>query len=214
MSHDLKVVIKNDSPIIFDVGANIGQSIELFTTVFKSPVIHSFEPSEPEFLKLQERYKNSGNVSTYQYAMGAQNTEAELLGYEKSVMNSFYEIDNAEENFDKFKHLSVTSSSRVKIVTLDSFAKDSAIEKIDLLKTDTQGYEIEVLKGAESSLRKGIIDNVLVEVNLIPMYINQAKFTEIYNNLYEMKFRLVDLYEKIRSQDSVAWATALFTKID
>ncbi|MDA9982780.1 FkbM family methyltransferase [Gammaproteobacteria bacterium] len=214
LSHDLQAVIQKKSPIIFDVGANIGQSIELFTTVFQSPVIYSFEPSEPEFLKLRERYKKSSNVSMYQYAMGAKNTEAEFLHYDKSVMNSFYEIDNAEENRKNFKRLSVTSRSQVKVVTLDSLAKDFAIEKIDLLKSDTQGYEMEVLKGAENSLHRGIIDNVLIEVNLIPMYVNQAEFTEIYNYLHRMNFRLVDFYEKKRSRKSIDWATALFMKID
>ena len=42
------------NPIIFDVGGNKGQSIELFKKIFKNPTIHSFEPIKSEFDNLKE----------------------------------------------------------------------------------------------------------------------------------------------------------------
>ena len=37
-------IIKNDKPIIFDIGANQGQSIDRFLKIYKNSLIHSFEP--------------------------------------------------------------------------------------------------------------------------------------------------------------------------
>lgn len=46
-----------DNPIIFDVGANKGQSIKRFSKIFNNPVIHSFEPLKDEFDYLKKNYK-------------------------------------------------------------------------------------------------------------------------------------------------------------
>ena len=53
-----KFLIDNPQPVVMDVGANIGQSIDRYKQIFKSPIIHSFEPSEKEFNYLKEKYKN------------------------------------------------------------------------------------------------------------------------------------------------------------
>ena len=42
------------NPIIFDIGANQGQSIERFKKIFNNPIIHAFEPVDFEFKKLEK----------------------------------------------------------------------------------------------------------------------------------------------------------------
>ena len=45
------------SPLIFDVGANNGQSIKRFQKLFDQPVIHAFEPNIREFKKLEKIFQ-------------------------------------------------------------------------------------------------------------------------------------------------------------
>ena len=52
----LKSLIGKDNPIIFDVGANTGQSVNRFKRIFNDPVIHSFEPQHNVFKQLQNNY--------------------------------------------------------------------------------------------------------------------------------------------------------------
>ena len=50
------------NPLIFDIGANRGQSIDRFKKIFKNPIIHSFEPNPDEFKKLK---KNMVMIKTF-----------------------------------------------------------------------------------------------------------------------------------------------------
>ena len=52
----------DNKPIIFDVGANQGQSIKRFKSIFSDPIIHSFEPLKEDFLKMDNEFKNDNKV--------------------------------------------------------------------------------------------------------------------------------------------------------
>jgi hypothetical protein len=78
------------------------------------------------------------------------------------------------------------------------------------LKVDTQGYDLEVLLGAEESLKNGLIKNVIVELNFVRMYKGQSSAKEIIDLLARYNILLIDYYEKERQNNTLAWCTALF----
>ena len=53
----IKSVIKKNDPIIFDIGAHEGESIDRFKNLFENPTIHSFEPQTQIFEKLRNKKK-------------------------------------------------------------------------------------------------------------------------------------------------------------
>jgi FkbM family methyltransferase len=63
-----------------------------------------------------------------------------------------------------------TSETLVKLVTLDWFCQQNAVSRIRLLKIDTEGYELEVLKGARGMLERGDIDLIQFEFNEMNPY--------------------------------------------
>ena len=79
--------------------------------------------------------------------------------------------------------------------TIDDYCAEHDIKAIDILKTDTQGYDLEVLKGAENILESRRIHLVYTEINLSTMYEGQASFDEIYRFLSDRDFTLVSVYE-------------------
>jgi len=93
---------------------------------------------------------------------------------------------------------------------VDDFVKENDISSIDLLKIDTQGFDLEVLNGAKASLESGMIKNVLVEINFISMYEKQGSAGDVIRELESVGFVLVDFYEKVRQDKVLAWCTALF----
>ena len=65
-----KEILKKERIIIFDVGANQGQSIVRFNGLFNSKEIHSFEPIDFEYSKMIDKFKDMKFVKINNYALG------------------------------------------------------------------------------------------------------------------------------------------------
>lgn len=66
----------------------------------------------------------------------------------------------------------MVGSSDVKVSTIDRYCADKKIERIDLLKSDTQGFELEVLKGARHMLVERRVGAIYVEITFAQLYDN------------------------------------------
>ena len=95
---------------------------------------------------------------------------------------------------------------------MDDFVEQHSIYEIDLLKTDTQGFDFEVLLGAKETLKHGLVKYVLVELNFVKMYEGQGLPNDIDLFLNENNLFLVDYYEKVYKSKLIAWCTALFRR--
>ena len=67
-----------------------------------------------------------------------------------------------------------SSPITVKCTTIDLFCAERKIKKIDVLKIDTEGFDLEVLKGADAMLKRGVISFVYFEFNDIQPGENSA----------------------------------------
>lgn len=208
---DLPLVITSDVPTIYDVGANIGQSIDLFHRIFPSALIVAFEPTGSTFKQLSRKYVDS-RICLREVALGRRNEVRGLREFEKSYMNSVLEIDDHPGN--RFGWLKPQRIVTITITTLDAERVELGTEQIDLLKIDTQGSDLEVLLGAQDTFSERRINNVLIELNFSPMYKAQANALDVLSFLEERGFALVDFYEIVRQKSRMAWCTALFTQID
>ena len=208
-AHDIRLLVQRDSPACFDVGANEGQSIDIIRKIFKDPRIYAFEPSRESFRKLQSKCYGS-EALLHNFAFGSQNSREEFVNYEDSCLSSFLPLDDALEN--RFRDVKVKQRETVDVRTIDWFVQQNRIDRIDLLKIDTQGYDLQVLRGAKESLKRGLIDNVLVELNFVKIYQNQSDAHQIWEFLSENDIHLVDYYEKVRQNHTLGWCDALFTK--
>jgi hypothetical protein len=97
----------------------------------------------------------------------------------------------------------------VPVDTIDHFCDEHAIEHIDLLKSDTQGYECQVFQGAERMLSEGRIDLVYFEVIFSDQYRGRP-FGDACNLLLRHGYRLVSFYEMFRQNGLLSWTDALF----
>ena len=64
-------------------------------------------------------------------------------------------------------HSFVKEKVDIKVMTLDNYCIVNKINKIDILKIDTQGYESKVLDGAKQSLKKNMISALEIEIIFI-----------------------------------------------
>ena len=209
IEHDLKVFLSSHSKLsIIDVGANKGQSIDLFRRNFKHASIYSFEPSKKMYQFLINKYKDQSITKIFNFALGENIDEKEFLNFENNELSSFLSMSESESN--PFRMAGILDKEIVSIITLDSFIQDNNIKEVDLLKVDTQGYDLEVLRGCRNALSGNRIRLILLEVNFLEMYDKQCSFFELYNFLKQYNFELVDFYDKTRPKKYIEWTNALF----
>lgn len=176
---------KNDV-VLFDVGANLGQTIRKMKLEFPVSKIYAFEPSRTCYEILKNKL-DVESVFVFNNAVGSGIGKIKFNEYSWSALSSVLKRS--------FGSAQITDTYDVDLVTIDSFCKLNNIAKIDLLKTDTEGFELEVLKGASEMLAQNKIQFVYLEVFFKENYIGQGSFGDIYNFLIEKGFELVKIYD-------------------
>ena len=188
--------------IVFDVGVNQGQTIKKILQFFPNSKIYGFEPSKICFENALSN-KFPSNVQIENAAIGNEKTILKFNEYSWSAMNSF--LTRA------FGQAKIIDTYDVNVDTLDSFCKENFIEKINLLKSDTEGFELNVLKGAEGLLNSNKIHFILIEMFFIEHFKGQAEVGEIFSFLKSKKFTLVKFYDFDITKDGlISRGDALF----
>ena len=136
-------------------------------------------------------------------ALGSKSTELKFFENSCSDMSSF--LSPGKDHWGEIENV-IT----VQVDTVDRYCRQHSIREIDLLKIDTQGYDLEVLRGAEQMLSQSLIKSVLVEITFIEIYQGAPRFDEVLSFLLNSNFRLISLYDVVFRRDALAWADALF----
>lgn len=186
---DIRTIIGPDNIVALDIGANKGQTITMLQKVFNDPVIHAFEPTPKCFGILKETVR--GNVHINQNAVGAQVGQLEFNEAGHDVMSSL--LKPAAKGWNGRGWKDIKQSYMVDVTTVDTYCAQHSIDRVDLFKTDTQGYDLNVLKGAVKTL--STVGFVYIEMNLIEMYEGQASFDDLYRFLSDHGFVLHGIYE-------------------
>jgi len=172
--------------IILDVGANIGQSARPLANVFRSAEIHCFEPSKENYKVLTQEIRGDKNIYAYQFAVG-DTSENKLLLLE-SHPTAHRIIENNQDS-------GVTEL--VQTITLDDFCKSHNIDRVNILKIDTEGYDLKVLQGITALLSKGSVDVIHCEAGMSRTNETHVPFGDIHEFLIHYGYFLFGLYEQM-----------------
>jgi FkbM family methyltransferase len=148
--------------VFFDVGANDGQTMLRAVQAFPKCRIVAFEPHSEPLLLLKQRSASNPNVEVVNLALGSEEGEKTMFQYEDSHLNSLAPNAQFAVRFDK-----IANRIAVECTTLDHFCVERRIDKIDVLKIDTEGFDHEVLKGARAVLDRRSIKFIYFEFNSI-----------------------------------------------
>ena len=185
----LKKILKNNNNIIFDIGANKGQSIDRFSKLFKNTFFYSFEPSPEAFKILKSKYGNLNNIKLFNIALGSEKKRQIFHEYKNHELSSFIKIN---KKFEEKKN-----NIFVQIDTIDLVFKKNNLKKINLLKIDTQGYEELILKGAKKVIAKQKIDLIELELILGDYYEKSSSFKKIEDTLVSGGYKLLALDRRL-----------------
>lgn len=222
----LKNLVGNEQPVIFDVGANIGQTLEEFKKVWPDSNIHCFEPIKEFYTELENNSMKYEEVSCYNFAFGDVDKEEVTFYYHEvqPMLSGVYQLNTNskdsvginEPDLAGLKEGEFLQNSNKEVTVkqhkLDTFTGYWDIPKIDILKLDTQCSEAKILKGAEETLEKTSV--VLTELNFYDLYTKNLSFYDIEQYLKPAGFKLYDIsyISKNPLNGRTDWVDVIYSK--
>ncbi len=193
-----------NGPTVFDVGANEGQTIGRCRGCLPSSRIHAFEPGPNAFGRLRQRFPDSSAaVTLHNVALGSSPGVLRFQENANPFMSSF--LPPGERTLG-----TVIREIDVAVTTIDAVCTETGIDQVHLLKTDTQGFDLEVFQGASELMESDGIGMILTEVVLSDMYEGIPRVDHVFGHLMDRGFLLVGVYEPHFQQARLAWCDALF----
>ncbi len=181
-------------PVIFDIGAHHGQTALEYQRVLPQATIYSFEPFKESFEILKDNTRAYPNIHPINLALGNGEAVKKLHINQFSATNSLLASHPEGGNTWGQNLLDTLEEVEVEVTTLDAFMRSRGINHVHLLKMDTQGYEFEVLQGAEAALSSGKIDLIYTEIITLPTYQEQHQLDEYLRYLRQRNYSLFNLY--------------------
>jgi len=133
-------------PVFYDVGANYG-----YYSLIAAPLagaVYAFDPVSTTYTVLQRNIERNGlaNLETLKLAIGSKPETRRMTLYSSSGNNSL--VLPAET----WEHIETLGFEDVPVETLDGLVADERTRPPDLIKIDTEGGELDVLRGASRTL--------------------------------------------------------------
>ena len=150
--------------VLFDVGANNGAYAKFLHLLAPAARIYAFEPHPRTFTALRQNFVSPG-VTPVNLALSDQAGQLRLFDFAAADGSTQASLSPAAVGLfaaDMVEH-------QVTCTTIDAFMQDHGIERIAFLKIDTEGFDINVLRGAKQALaerRIGIIQFEFIPANI------------------------------------------------
>lgn len=192
--------------IIFDVGGNVGQTVDRFKEYYPQATIYTFEPVAETFQVLKKNMAKYKGVHCENVALGQEQGQIEMILNDAPL--------SGKNSLNKKPAGSRPDAPRqmIQMNTLDHFAKTRNIEHIDMLKIDTEGWELNVIKGADQFIKQRAIDFLFCEVGFNRSNHQNTYFSDLNEYLIQYGYHLYSFYDyghaKIKTGSQ--YANALF----
>jgi len=204
-SGDFPAVVPNPD-VILDCGANVGQMAKGFRELYPRAVIYCFEPVKAVFDELR-RNTSALQVTPVRKAVGDRDGKAIINLTVSPEANSLLAY---EDGNPCARWTSVVGREEVEVCTLDQWCVESGIHprRVDILKLDVQGAELQALYGARKLLETTKI--VYMEVSFVPIYRACPLFSDVETFMRESGYRRHAIYP---SDQPHHWGDALYVKV-
>ncbi len=192
--------------IVFDVGANIGQTALSFNKAFPKAKIYSFEPVKSTYDTLVKNCSNALNIRPENTALGTEKGTLNISINEDSEVNSLYNVTDRSSDFSEI----------ILVESGNNYCASKNIQCIDLLKIDTEGFELHVLKGFDSSFLRDQIKFIYCEVGFDREDRYKTHFSDIEAYLKDLGFVTSGFYEPYRwgqSKLTLGFCNVLFCNL-
>lgn len=185
------IILSNNVQTLIDVGANSGQYIDEYYTIFKKYKlqIHSFEPIPQIYEQLDSKIQKS-KLDWYGYNLGL--GESEYVT--KINLSSGDQTSSSILAIENNSRVSKQGEVEIKIKSLDQFSFN--LKGKTLMKIDVQGFEFKVLQGAETFIKKNK-PYVILEISNYSDYVGTKDITYYLNWFNKINYKLKWIHHNI-----------------
>ena len=161
--------------VIIDAGAHIGaDSVEL-ARMFPSATIHCFEPVPAIYSFLLHNTRRCSNIKCFDMALSNESGHAKMY-VSAGGSDASSSLQKPADHLADHSDVTFEKEIQVRTKSLDDWARDNKISKVDFLWLDMQGHELEVLKA--STLILPTIKAIHTEVSLKNTYENAPLYKD------------------------------------
>ena len=189
----IQQMLEKEDPILFDVGANCGQTTIEFIQHMPNADIYCFEP-DPRAIRKFKILVNSPKVELIEVAVGAEN--GTILFHQSSGAEHIDpqgwdhsgSIRKPKSHLEIWPWVRFEKDILVPMIRLDDWTDQRAIGPIDFIWADVQGAERNLIEGAKETLQH--TKYFYTEYNDVEMYVGSIDLNKIMNML--PNFELVE----------------------
>ena len=198
----LKSLKLRNLDIIIDIGAHEGEMQSFFLKNFNVKKIISFEASEINFLKLKKKVEYNkrkfikSNILIENFALGKEREKKIFKQFVETSSSTFSDININSKYFkkkfqllNKKKKDGFFEEKQIQLMPLNEYLENNKIDKIDILKIDTEGYEFEILQGLKNQIK--VVDIIFFEHHYDDMINKSYTYSDIHNLLKKNNFEKI-----------------------
>jgi len=204
-------IFGKNARVIFDVGANRGLVTRQYREMFPSSTIHAFEPFTDFRDAFWQQNPEKERIHLQSVALAEKEGEADFFLNVNNDTNSLLESITIGASSDKL--CANVGVQKVHTLTLDKYCREGKIDHIDILKLDTQGTELAILKGSEAMLKEQKIGLIYTEAYFKPQYKDQPMLYDIASYLMQFGYYLEGIYDPYYNERLMLWCDAVFLPV-
>jgi FkbM family methyltransferase len=196
--HLRAIIARYDVDVVVDVGANFGQFRDTVRNevAFRGPIV-SFEPVSKFRAKLEARRHTDRDWYVEPFALGSTHGTAAIHVMESPGLSSLKDPDLAAMHrlLPAPERAGLDTDEMIEVRRLDEIAPSHpalAGAKRALLKTDTQGFDLEVVRGAHAFL--GQTAAIQIELSVLPIYADAPAYLDVIDELRSLGFELSGMF--------------------
>lgn len=195
---------------ILDIGANVGRFAITARKLFPQAHIYAFEPLADCLGAAERLMRGDRAFSGINVGLGVESGTARFQRNTASPSSSFLKVTGAHTH--AYPGTGLTHEITVAVDTLDRVAANLDLKLPMLIKIDVQGFEDQVLRGGERTVRDASV--VLVETSFETLYEGQALFHDIERRLTGWDFEFRGNFDQAYAPDDgrLLQADSLFVK--
>jgi FkbM family methyltransferase len=197
--HLRALIARYDFDVVLDVGANFGQFHDTLRNEvdFAGPIV-SFEPVSGFREQLESRQHTDRGWDVEPYALGSVHQESAVIHVMESPGLSSIkdrDIGAMQSLLPAPDRVGVEGDETIEVRRLDDVAPSHPVlaqAKRALLKTDTQGFDLEVLRGSRAFLAQTIA--IVIELSVLPLYADAPTYEDVIAELHALGFDLSGMF--------------------
>ncbi|MDA7676983.1 FkbM family methyltransferase [bacterium] len=185
--------------VAVDIGCNTGAVLENINSNFCESVLYGIEPNKSLIPLLKEKFGKRATI--FNIGLGSRCSEGALNITSNSHLSSELEPN---DNYRRPDTIYRETNSPLKLesrqgfvkITGDSFMKENSIDGIDYLSINTQGTELEILRGFSDALKHHNIKTIQIEVDFTQRYLSrQYSLADVARFMEDFDYKLLDILQ-------------------